>query len=155
LALVASSASERQSGDHFLKTMHAFNERRGALGFGDLPLLPSIGRMDVSFFDNCLWGSDEGIARERAIYSALFPTSPYEWAAYAGLRGVSSEDLASPEYLRWRNQMLDAQALWAHDHAGRDIFVTSDGRLKKVADRGNLLGIVVCTPEEAAAMLQY
>ncbi len=66
--------------------MDAFNERRGALSFSDLPLLPSIGRMDVSFFDNCLWGIRRGIAREGAIYGALFPTSPYEWAAYADLR---------------------------------------------------------------------
>lgn len=149
LALVASSASERQSGDYFLQSVDEFNRRREALGFGDLPLLPSIGRMDVSFFGHSLWGSDEDCARERAIYSVLFPNSPPEWADYAEYRGVDSEDTASPAYLRWRNQMLDAQALWAHDYADRDIFVTSDHRLRKLDRHVAFPKMAVRTPEEA------
>ncbi|PZU81195.1 MAG: hypothetical protein DI528_21735 [Shinella sp.] len=44
LALVASSASERQHGGTLLKNLGVFDERRNELGFHGLPLLPSIGR---------------------------------------------------------------------------------------------------------------
>lgn len=153
LALVASSASERQSGDYFLESVDGFNQRRAALGFGDLPLLPSIGRMDVTFFGHSLWGSNESIAREYAIYNILFPTSPPEWADYAALKEVNVEDTTSSAYFRWRNQMLDAQALWAHDHAGRDIFVTSDQRLKGLNGHTDFPNMAIRTPEDAASML--
>jgi len=153
LALVASSASERQQGDVFLASVDAFNERRNALGFAGIPLLPSIGRHDVSFFGHAVYGSPEGLARERAIYSILFPNSPPEWADYAVSRGASVGDIPSPAYLRWRNQMLDAQALWAHDHAGRDIFITNDQRLKMLEGHADFPTMAIRTPEEAAALL--
>ncbi len=154
LALVASSASERQQSGAFLASMDIFEERRITLGFGGLPLLPSIGRWDVSFFNHSVWGSEEGSAREAAIYSLLFPTSPVEWAEYAAARGADVNDLTSPAGLRWRNQMLDAQALWAHDHASRDVFVTSDQRLKILNGHPDFSAMIIRTPEEAAATLQ-
>lgn len=153
LALVASSASERQQGGTFLASMAVFEERRNALGFDGLPLLPSIGRWDVSFFSHSVWGSEEGSAREAAIYSILFPTSPVEWAEYAAAKGADVNDLTSPVGMRWRNQMLDAQALWAHDHAGRDVFVTSDQRLRILNDRPDFPAMTIRTPEEAVALL--
>lgn len=154
LALVASSASERQQGGTFLASIRVFEERRNALGFQGLPLLPSIGRWDVSFFEHSLYPSPEGSAREAAIYSVLFPTSPVEWPDYAASKGVDASDLATPPGMRWRNQMLDAQALWAHDHrAGRDVFVTSDQRLRVLNGHPDFPTIVVRTPEEAVAML--
>lgn len=154
LALVASSASERQQGGTFLASMAAFEERRSALGFDGLPLLPSIGRWDVSFFDHSVCGSEEGSAREAAIYSLLFPTSPVEWAEYAAAKGADVDNLSSAAGMRWRNQMLDAQAIWAHDHANRDVFVTSDQRLRILNGHLDFAGMTVRTPEEAVAMLQ-
>ncbi len=153
LALVASSASERQQGGTFLANIAAFEERRNALGFAGLPLLPSIGRWDVLFFEHSLYGSPEGSAREAAIYSVLFPNSPVEWSAYADQKGADVGDLTSPAGMRWRNQMLDAQALWAHDHAGRGVFVTSDQRLKVLNDHPDFPTMVIRTPGEAVAML--
>lgn len=153
VALVASSASERQSNGEFLKNAATFNERRDALGFAGLQLLPSIGKYDVSFFDNCVYGSDEGVARERAIYGILFPSSSPEWADYAASRGAGSTDLTSTAFLRWRNQMLDAQALWAHDHARRNVFVSSDKRLMKLNSQQEFPLIKVMKPEAAAALL--
>lgn len=153
LALVASSASERQRGGEFLQNVAAFEERRNMLGFDGLPLLKSIGRYDVSFFGHSLYPSLEDMARERAIYCALFPTSPVEWSEYARQKGVNVQDLSSPAGYRWRNQMLDAQALWAHDHARRDVFVTSDLRLHKLNNHDEFPRMVIKTPAEAAAML--
>lgn len=133
VALVASSASERQQGGGFLESLSIFNARRTALGFGSLPLLPPIGRWNVSFFDHGLWCNDSTLARERAIFTALFPTSPPEWEDYAAAKGLDQKDRASSGYLRWRNQFLDAQAFWSHDHAGRNVFVTSDRRFRVLA----------------------
>lgn len=154
LALVASSASERQQGGTFLASVAVFEERRNALGFNGLPLLPSIGRWDVSFFGHSVWGSEDGSAREAKIYSLLFPTSPVEWAECAAAKGADVNDLTSPAGMRWRNQMLDAQALWAHDHAGRDVFVTSDQRLRVLNDHPDFPAMTIRTPEEAVALLQ-
>jgi hypothetical protein len=154
LALVASSASERQQGGTYLASIAVFEERRNALGFDGLPLLPSIGRSDVSFFGHSVWGSKEGSAREAAIYSVLFPNSPVEWAEYATARGADVTDLISPAGMRWRNQMLDAQALWAHDHAGRDVFVTSDQRLRVLNGHPDFPAMTIRAPEEAVTLLQ-
>jgi len=153
LALVASSASERQQSGTFLANIDTFQERRNSLGFRGLPLLPSIARLDISFFDHSLYPTQEGSAREAAIYSILFPTSPVEWADYAAQRGADVNDLTTPAWMRWRNQMLDAQALWAHDQAGRNVFVTSDQRLRILNDHPHFPAMVIRTPEEAAAML--
>lgn len=153
LALVASSASERQQGGTYLASVVVFEERRNSLGFDGLPLLPSIGRWGLSFFDHSVSGSEQGSAREAAIYSLLFPTSPVEWAEYAAARGADVNDLTSPAGMRWRNQMLDAQALWAHDHAGRDVFVTSDQRLRVLNDHPDFPAMSIRTPQEAVALL--
>jgi len=149
----SSSASERQQGCTFLASIAIFDERRNALGFTGLPLLPSNGRWDVSFFDHSVRASEEGSAREAAIYALLFPTSPVEWAEYAAAKGADVSDLTSPAGMRWRNQMLDAQALWAHDHAGRDVFVTSDQRLRILNGHSDFPGMTIRTPEEAIALL--
>lgn len=153
LALVASSASERQQGDTYLSSFAVFDERRAALGFGGLELLPSIAKFDVSFFNQSVWGSPEAVAREETIYRVLFPSSPVKWLNYAAEKGVDVAELTSPTGMRWRNQMLDAQALWAHDHAGRDVFVTSDSRLKRLLGHPEFPSMMVMSPEEAAAML--
>ncbi|MDR7145559.1 hypothetical protein [Rhizobium sp. BE258] len=153
LALVASSASERQKGGTFLANISEFKERQNSLGFGSLPLLPSIARADMSFFDKSLYGWSEGTAREGLIFNLLFPSSSFEWADYAAAKGVDSKDHGTGAYLRWRNMILDAQALWAHDHAGRAVFVTSDVRLKIINDHPEFPAMNVRTPEEAADLL--
>jgi hypothetical protein len=153
LALVASSASERQQGGAFLANIATFEERRNALGFAGLPLLPSIGRWDVSFFGHSVYPTPEGSVREVAIYSLLFPSSPVEWTDYAAQRKADVNDLTSPAGVRWRNQMLDAQALWAHDQAGRNVFVTSDRRLRVLNDHPAFPNMFIRTPGEAVAML--
>lgn len=157
LALVASSASERQQGEGdqsvFLSNFSAFNARRTALGFGELELLPSIGRFDISFFDRTLSGSDESISRERAIFRVLASGSEPEWRDYARASGVDHSNRSGREYLRWRNKLLDAQAYWAHEHAGRNIFVTSDKRFKRLQGHSEFPGARICTPQEAAELL--
>ncbi|THV17120.1 hypothetical protein [Rhizobium rhizophilum] len=153
LALVASSASERQQGGLYLSNFETFDQRRNALGFGGIPLLPSMARWNLSFFGQSLYGSPEGLEREALIYGALFPSSPFEWADYARAKGVAVDDLGSSAHARWRNQILDAQALWAHDHAGRQVFVTSDQRLWVLNDHPDFPRMVIRPPEDAVTLI--
>lgn len=153
LALVASSASERQSGGMYLSNFEAFDQRRKQLGFAGVPLLPSMARWDLSFFGQSLYASPEGVAREALIYGALFPSSPFEWADYAESKGVHVYDNGGSAYARWRNQMLDAQALWAHEHAERQVFVTSDKRLLLLNGHPDFPNMIISPPEEAAALI--
>jgi len=153
VALVASSASEKQQGGGFLESLSIFDARRTALGFGSLPLLPPIARFNVSFFNHGLMCDHAMLAREHAIFTALFPTSPPEWSDYAAAKGLDPEDRASARYLRWRNQLLDAQAFWSHDHVRRDVFVTSDRRFRVLTGHPLFPEAAICNPQEAAAML--
>ncbi len=153
LALVASSASERQEGGGLLESLLIFEERRSALGFAGLPLLPSIGRIGVSFLDHCLQANEETLGREHEIFEVLFPTSPPEWRDFAAARGLAPEDRESKGYRHWRNRMLDAQAYWAHDHANRDVFVTTDGHFRRLEGLAAFPRAIVKDPTEAAALI--
>lgn len=154
IALVASSASERQQGEKvFLDDFQLFDARRKALGFGTAQLLPSIGRYDVSFFGHSLSGSDDAIAREHAIFRVLAGGSDPEWTEYAASKELDVSDKTAPGYFRWRNKMLDAQAFWAHDHAKRDVFVTSDKRFKNLNNHVDFPTAHVVTPMEATDLI--
>lgn len=153
LALVASSASERQKGGTYLSSFGIFDERGNTLGFEGMPLLLSIGRWDLSFFGQTLSPSPGWVEREAAIYRTLFPNSPFNWPEYAEAKGVDAKDNSTSAWSRWRNQILDAQAVWAHDHADRQVFVTSDRRLWILNGHANFPNMVVRSPEDAVSML--
>lgn len=123
------------------------------LASGGLDLLKPIMRWGVGFWCHRFFSWPEGNAREEEIYLAMFPASPYEWADYARDRGVGASDIASSAFLRWRNQILDAQAYWAHENVGRELFVTSDGRFKKLQELTSFPDASIKTPEEAVAIL--
>ena len=153
VALVASSAAERQRSRDFLSNFSLFEERRTALGFGGLPLLLPIARQDMAFLNHCLFGGVESLTRESEIYLTLFPSSPVEWADYAEARGHDAANRSGDGYARWRNQILDAQAFWAHEHAGHDVFVTSDARFKVLEKHPAFPQACIRVPEEAVALL--
>lgn len=150
---MASSASEQQQAGGFLDNAVAFKERCAALGFGDLELLPALARLGVAFWNMGLWSWPEGEAREEAIYRLMFPSSEYHWSDYAAARNLDANDQSCTFYYRWRNQILDAQAYWAHDHAGRQIFVTSDKRFRMIEGHPDFPFAVLRTPEEAVELL--
>jgi len=126
LALVASSASEKQKSGDFLISFDTFDKRRAKLGFGEFEILLSIARWDATFWDKGLWANENMIKREKSIFDTLFPNDYYTWADCSKNAGISLEDKSSSIYKKWRNKLLDAQAFWAHEHNNRDVFVTSD-----------------------------
>lgn len=154
VALVASSASERQQDGGFLANLSMFQERCRSLGFGDLALLPPIARWGVSFYGIGLYSWPEGMVREKAIYQRLFPNSSFEWRDFAEERQADPDDQSTPAYFRWRNQMLDAQAYWAHENAGRSVFVTSDRRFRVLTGCDDFPNACILDPEGAANLLE-
>ena len=126
IGLAVSSASERQKDNGFLSNFAEFNARRDKLGFGNCELLPCVGMFGVTFWNNCLWGSEETNNRERQIFACMFSTKAFEWAEAAMANDVDPEDKTNQVYLKWRNTRLDVKAFWAHENAGLDFFVTSD-----------------------------
>jgi len=153
VALAASSASERQRGNYFLNNIAEFDARRRELGFGELELLPTIVRNDVSFFGHSLYANDAMMAREDLIYSVLAPGSEVDCVSYAEANGVDPSDQFCAAYFRWRNRMLDAQAFWAHEYAGRDVFVTSDVRFRSLNGHPKFLGTRIMSPPEASTLV--
>jgi hypothetical protein len=81
LALVASSASERQQAGGFSDHYSNFDVRRKQLGFGQLVVLKPIARKDVNFFDHSLIsGTDLDIREEdnfKTFSQIMSTTGPF------------------------------------------------------------------------------
>lgn len=152
-AMAASSAAEMQKDRNFLNSVTAFEERRTGLGFGDLELLKPIARWGMSFWGFGLWTDDEMSAREKAIFEAMFPNSHYQWEDFARSRALDSEDRSPQNTRKWRNQILDAQAFWAHENARRDYFVTTDKEFLRLERKGLVSEGTILRPDEAVRKL--
>lgn len=154
VAMVASSASERQPGGGLLTTIEAFRQRMTDLGFGGLSLLRPIGTYNFSFYDWAVYPTPAQSARQNEIFQCLFPGIENNWLAYAAARNLDSRVLDSHEAFAWRNRFCDVQALWAHDDSNRDIFVTSDDNFgRRLAPDPRFTGVVVVTPQDATLVL--
>jgi hypothetical protein len=152
VAMVASSAAERQPGGGYLKTLTAFKDRMQQLGFDSVKMLMPIARWDLSFWDYGILPSEAQMQRERLIFETLFPDTPYSWQEYAAATGI--ERLDEPSAFKWRNRLCDAQAFWAHDDNQRHVFVTSDARFeKRLSTVKVFLTSTIATPVEAADLL--
>jgi hypothetical protein len=151
VAMVASSASERQPGGVYLKTFTSFRDRMHELGFGSIKMLMPIAKWDLSFWDHAIRPSEPQMQREQLIFETLFPDTPYSWQEYAAANGLEIEQINDARAFKWRNRLCDAQAFWAHDDNGRTVFVTSDGRFKKrLSRKREFLTSMIATPMEAA-----
>ncbi|MBY2921031.1 hypothetical protein HF259_06205 [Rhizobium leguminosarum] len=154
VAIVASSASERQIGGGYLANIGDFVTRLGELGFGHLELLKPIGAFDVSFYDHAIYPSPEQIELQKEIFSALFPTIEPSWSKHAAGRGVEPTEFDSPEGWKWRNKLLDVQAMWAHLNYDRDVFVTSDKNFaRRLLSKERFGDVIITTPGEALCLL--
>jgi hypothetical protein len=154
LALVASSASEKMVNGKYAESFNDFEVRRNELGLGSVNLLFPLARWDFSFFDTCVWASDETAALEEEIFSVLFPAQTYEWKDTAKRLGLEVEDVVSPGYAKWRNNIIDAQMFWTHVWNKGDIFVTRDKNFKKKLSSSRFAEWRVMTPSEASTFIR-
>jgi hypothetical protein len=111
----------------YLRDFGDFQIRVAPLGLRHLELLTPILTLDVSFLGWSILAADEDIALMEQLHRVLFPGRPFHFKDTIAAAGPR----ADPDIIerKWRNRLLDVQALWCHIHHGGDVFVTSDGRL--------------------------
>ncbi|WP_457587326.1 hypothetical protein [Ensifer canadensis] len=154
IAVAVSSASEKILGGAYPGDIDHFRFRMNAVGLGEAPLLQTIAKCGLSYWDWGICPTPDQQAREAFIFRTLFPTIAPEWPDFAALNGLDPEDLTTPGAHKWRNPLCDVQAFWAHDDAERDVFVTTDRRFaRKLSRSPEFAAAKVRTPTEAAAML--
>jgi hypothetical protein len=153
VAVVAISASERQRAGQ-IQDFQQFQKRLVDLNLGNLEILPAMAYWDITFWDNCLW-SDDGMEKlEKNIHDVLFPNVEFSWSAFCDTRGIphNSESTGSD----WRNAKCDVQALWAHIHHCRDVFVTSDKNFLSTSKRTALISLgvgAIVSPAATASLI--
>lgn len=129
---------------------HTLNEVRVLVGASPLTL-PTTGRYDFSTYD----GGDTYGAAPADSAPNLIPTAWRLDVAQLGvdtLLGGDPADISNPTMEAvGKLRALDSDHLEAHRRSGRDVFVTSDASLLKVA---RALGFDAMTPEEIIARLR-
>jgi hypothetical protein len=110
LRLIAASASEKQLDGSSLSTFKDFTAWVQRLGLGDLEILMPICMWDITYWDWCVWGDDDGPLSRlyEDIGKVLFP----------GTWGVDGRV--------GRNKICDVLMMWSHIHYGGDAFVTAN-----------------------------
>ncbi len=153
IALVASSASERQKDGTFATSSQLFRSRADHLGCATIPMLAPLARWDISFWNNALFAKGNE-ARENQIALALFPQRNLDWNMLANAENLDPSDKSSKAYKKWVNELLDIQAFWAHEHNQREIFVTSDRNFgDKLHGHPNFPSAKALTPADTIATL--
>lgn len=143
VALVASSASERQRNGGYLACFSAFTDRANALGFQGIEILLPIGRWDIGFWDRMVWADQTRVERQRQVFETMFPTTPLDPPS-GDPRALS----------KWRNRVIDAEAFEAHQHHGRAVFVTSNmNDFRKLLSSPDLPNARIMPPTSAVELL--
>ena len=155
VAVLQTSASENMKGSRSFPSSYInFEKRLSALGWTDLPRVPTPGVWGLTFWDQCFYVDEVQYgSRISAIWSGVFPNIPQDFGAYLAQRGFSANmNLSSAPASKWRNAWCDVHSAYSHLHAGRDYFVslnTNDFKGPAVA----ALGLRALTPTEAIALV--
>lgn len=153
--LVATSASERRQGTTpYLRDFGDFQRRVAALGLGHLELLAPILTVSVSFLGWSVLAGDEDTVLMRKIHRVLFPQHPFDWEDPL----ATPDRTIDPETIerKWRNRLMDVQALWCHIYHGGDVFVTNDENFHKQRKRQPLAALgaqIILRPCEALSAI--
>ncbi|MEM9578948.1 MAG: hypothetical protein AAF999_18300 [Pseudomonadota bacterium] len=153
-ALVASSGSEKSHKGLFPESFDEFDLRRTQLGFSNMNLLFPIAYHDIGFCDHCLMADVKMLDLEEEIFRILFPNAQFTWVETAKTYGIEKTNQSSKAYIKWRNQLLDAQMFWAHVWNKRDVFVTSDKNFGRKLKKSRFGAEQVKTPSEFVYLLR-
>lgn len=110
-----------------------FEELLEKAGIVDLPRLDPLMIWDITFWDRCVWGSDEMIKLSEAIRDVLFGNSP--------TINIATVGLDSPLGRRWLNQVCDVQGMWCHIQNGNEVFLTTDNNFMKETKLQKLIAL--------------
>ncbi len=134
-------------------TIQGFLDLLARIDLADVVVLSALMIFDFSFWDTCLWGSDDDRAREAEVQGILFPSIAADYGMYCRSRGLDPS--RTPIDKTWRNAKCDVQMMWAHLHHGRDVFVTSDDNFHKESKQPALIALGagrILTPPDAATL---
>lgn len=124
LRVVAISASERQADGDISESFGDFEAKIAKVGLQEAEILLPPFVWDVTYWDHCIWATDEDWKQAEEIHRILFPTCPFEYEDYC--RRFDLDPIAPDVDRRWRNRVIDTLALWSHIYNGGGVFVTSD-----------------------------
>jgi len=110
-----------------------FEELLRTAGIPHLPRLNPLLIFDVTFWDRCVWASDETRKLANEIEAVLFGNSEHV--------DITKVNLESPAAKKWINQMCDVQGMWCHIQNGNEVFLTTDGNFSKKSKLPKLLAL--------------
>jgi len=100
-----------------------------------LPRLDPLLIWNVTFWNRCVWATEETRKLDAAIEAILFPR--------ASAIDISSEKIDSPMWRKWLNRQCDIQGMLCHIHNRNEIFLTTDGNFFKKTKLPALLDLGV------------
>lgn len=120
-----------------------FENLLASAGIDHLPRINPMLIFDVSFFDRCVFGSDETVKLSEDINSILFGNSdPIS---------IETEGIDSQAGRKWLNRLCDVHSMWCHIQNNNDVFLTADGNFTKETKLPQLLELGagrICHPCE-------
>jgi hypothetical protein len=118
IGILGISASEKRLKSSAPLGPAELKERLVRHGLDSAEILKPLGFCGLTFWDFCVFGSEEAKNLHERIADILFGNSPYRY---------NRPDEDGRYQIKHRNQICDCQAIWAHISYSRDVFVTNDG----------------------------
>lgn len=154
LRVVAVSASElKQDKQTHPKNFGEFVQRIQSAGLGDVEILPTLARWDLSFWDQCVWSGRWLEELEKEIQTVLFSEGEVEYSDFC--RKYHYDEGAQEKLDEWVRRKCDVLTLWSHIWYNGDIFVTRDDNFLKTK-KSKLVELgagKILRPTEAVKML--
>lgn len=155
LRVVAVSASElKQDKQTYPKDFGEFEQRIQSAGLGDVKILPTLARWDLSFWDQCLWSGRWLEELEEEIQKVLFSEDEVEYSDFC--RKFGYDEKIKEKLDEWIRRKCDVLTLWSHIWYNGDIFVTRDDNFFKQTKKSKLAELgarKILRPTEAVEML--
>lgn len=154
VAIVAISASEKQSEKTYLNDFGTFQKRLSRLKLDHLEIVLPMAYWDIAFWGHALWTDDTMREKEREIHSVLFSNVEFDWQDYCRKRSLDPNASPSGD---WRNRKCDVQAIWSHIHHSRDVFITSDRNFHKLGKKPALIALgagAIMYPQETLSLVE-
>ncbi len=153
--VAAIGASEMLPGKKYPSHFSDYDNRIAALGLKQVEKLSPVGKWDMTYWDQSVYGDQRTEALERRIHDILFPDIEFDYQAFCKIHSLSP--LASDQLNEtWRNAKCDVLGLWSHINYGGDIFITSDRNFHKQSKKPRLIALGaknIMTPQEAATVI--
>jgi hypothetical protein len=155
--VVGIGASELQPGRVYASNFSEFKEKIAAVGLGQAEILVPIGYWDITFWDNCIYPSEEASRLEREIHDVLFPKIEFDYQTFCHNRGLDPLNSGKLGEM-WRNKKCDVLTIWSHIFYSGDIFVTADIRaFLSETKKPRLIGLGagdILSPQYAVAKIE-